>query len=121
MAERDGELYPVAGPTFHSTDLRSIRPDGVLVPSSTWKPVYDARRQGTRVYVCRNNKVPTCEVVSVRVLVHAVGLDPFPELPDAMKQQAISLPPPDANPYAHGHRASRHRESKGLLKQLLNP
>ena len=121
LAERDGELYLVTGPAFHGTDLRSIGPDGVLVPSSTWKAVYDPRRQGTGVYVCRNNQAPTCEVVSVRVLIHAVGLDPFPALPDALKQQAISLLLPrdrSRDPRQDGH---RQRRSRSLLEQLFSP
>ncbi len=121
LAERDGELYLVTGPAFHGADLRSIGPDGVLVPSSTWKAVYDPRRQETGVYVCRNNDAPTCEVVSVRVLIHAVGIDPFPALPDTMKEQVMSLPPPEDSPYASGRHSRRHRKPKGLLEQLLSP
>ena len=121
LAERDGELYLVTGPALHGTDIRSIGPDGVLVPSSTWKAVYDPRRQGTGVYVCRNNEAPTCEVVSVRVLVHAVGVDPFPALPDTLKQQAISLPLPKISPHALGQGGHRQREPRSLLEQLLSP
>ena len=121
LAEREGELYLVTGPAFHGADLRSIGPDGVLVPSSTWKAVYDPRRRGTGVYVCRNNQAPTCEVVSVRVLIHAVGIDPFPALSDVMKEQAMSLPPPEDSPYTPGRHGQRHRKPKSLLEQLLSP
>ena len=120
LAEREGELYVVTGPAFHGANLRSIGPDGVLVPSSTWKAVYDPRRQGTGVYVCRNNQAPTCVVLSVRVLIHAVGIDPFPALSDTMKEQAMSLPPPEASPYAPGRHSRRHRKPKGMLEQLLD-
>ncbi len=121
LAERDSELYLITGPAFHGTDLRSIGPDGVLVPSSTWKAVYDPRRGGTGVYVCKNNEAPTCEVVSVRVLIHAVGLDPFPALPAAMKEQAINLPLPRDNPHASGRSGHRQREPRSLLEQLFSP
>ncbi len=121
LAERDGELYLVTGPAFHGADLRGIGPNDVLVPSSTWKAVYDPMRQGTGVYVCRNNEAPTCEVVSVRVLVHAVGLDPFPALPDALKQQAINLPLPKDHPHAADRGGHRQREPRSLLEQLFSP
>ena len=120
LATREGELYLVSGPAFHGANLRSIGPDGVLVPSSTWKAVYDPRRQATGVYVCKNNQAPTCDVLPVRVLIHAVGIDPFPALPAAMKEQAMSLPPPEDSPYAHGQHNRRHRKPKGLLEQLLD-
>ena len=122
LAIREGELYLVTGPAFHSANLRSIGSDGVLVPTSTWKAVYDPRRQSTGAYVCKNNQAPTCDVLSVRVLIHAVGIDPFPALPDAMKQQAMSLPPPEDSPYAsRQHGGRHHRKPKGLLEQLLSP
>lgn len=41
LANRDGELFLVTGPASHSTELKSIGPDGMLVPNSTWKAVYD--------------------------------------------------------------------------------
>ena len=37
LASRKGELYLVTGPAFGGGQLQSIGPDGVLVPSATWK------------------------------------------------------------------------------------
>ncbi len=65
LAEREGEFDVVTGPAFHGDQLSSIRPDGVLVPTSTWKAVYDPRAGGAGVYVCKNTDHPTCDTVSM--------------------------------------------------------
>src|SRR3954453_6820452 len=52
LALREGELYVVTGPAFHGQQLQSIGPDGVLVPSATWKAVYSPRAGGTGVSMC---------------------------------------------------------------------
>ena len=120
LAAREGELYLVTGPAFDGQQIQSIGPDGLLVPTATWKAVYDPRTGGAGVYVCRNTATPTCATVSVAALIQAVGIDPFPGLPDSVKQVAAALPPPENSPYApREHR--RHRRRQGtILEQLLN-
>ena len=120
LAEREGELFLVTGPAFAGEELKSIGPDGVLVPSSTWKAVYDPRADGAGVYVCKNTAKPTCVVTSVAALVQAVGVDPFPALSPAMKATAMALPQPEANPYAYGGHRGRRRES-GDTPRLPEP
>ncbi|WP_338086125.1 DNA/RNA non-specific endonuclease [Gluconacetobacter azotocaptans] len=98
LARRDGDLYVVTGPAFHARDLSRIG-GHVLVPTSTWKAVYDPARNGAGVYVCRNRAVrPTCNEVTVDTLIRVVGIDPFPALPDAVKAARFDLPYPDAGP-----------------------
>lgn len=94
LATQEGELYLVTGPAFQGRQLKSIGPNGVLVPSATWKAVYDPRVRGAAVYVCRNVQRPSCSTVSVANLVSVVGIDPFPALPAAVKQTAMTLPVP---------------------------
>ena len=53
LAVAEGELYLVTGPAFVGSQLRSIGANNVLVPTSTWKAVYDPQRGGTGVYVCQ--------------------------------------------------------------------
>lgn len=122
LAAREGELYLVTGPAFVGQRIQSIGPDGVLVPSSTWKAVYDPRAAGTGVYVCKNTASPTCDIVSVATLTRSVGIDPFPGLPARMKETAMSLPEPEDSPYAPGHHRDRHRrrEPRSLLEQLFD-
>ncbi|MBE7213228.1 MAG: DNA/RNA non-specific endonuclease [Gluconacetobacter diazotrophicus] len=124
LAEREGELFVVTGPAFKGKRLRTIGPDAVLVPSSTWKAVYDPRTGGTGVYVCKNTNRPTCDTVSVAALERNAGIDPFPALAPDAKATAMALPPPEDSPYAPGH-GGRHgahdpRQPRGLLQQLLD-
>lgn len=106
LANRDGVLYIVTGPAFHG-EKRAIGSDDVLVPSSTWKAIYDPVAEKAGVYVCKNNDAPTCTTVSVATLIQEVGIDPFPGLSDDIKTQAPDLPVPEASPYAPRSNASR--------------
>jgi len=110
LAVRQGELYVVTGPVFAGQELKSIGPDGVLVPSSTWKAVYDPRAGGAGAYVCTNTASPSCDVVSVAVLVRMTGVDPFPSLPSRVKDTAMTLPSPEDSPYASGRHRSERRK-----------
>ena len=120
MAEPEGDLYLVTGPAFVGTDLQAIGADGVLVPTSTWKAVYDPRAAGAGVYVCQNTAQPRCAVVSIDQLVRVVGIDPFPSLPPGVKAVAMTLPEPADNPYAPRHRRYRPLETEGMLERLFS-
>ncbi len=110
LAVRQGELYVITGPVFAGQELKSIGPDGVLVPSSTWKAVYDPQAGEAGAYVCTNTASPSCDVVSVATLVRMTGVDPFPALPSRIKDTAMTLPSPVDSPYAPGrHRSERRR------------
>lgn len=117
LASRDGELYLVTGPAFGGGQLQSIGPNGVLVPSSTWKAVYDPRTGGAGAYVCENTVTPACQVVSVAALARVVGIDPFPALPASVKEQAMLLPVPGKSRYAPGQRREPRRRQDGLPEQ----
>lgn len=119
LAARRGELYLVTRPVFAGEQIGSIGPSGVLVPSATWKAVYDPRAHATGVYVCANTTAPGCDVASVATLVRLAGIDPFPALPADLKETAMTLPDPE-----HGGRSSRSRrrqprEPRGILEQLF--
>ncbi len=113
LAVREGEIYLVTGPAFVGSELQSIGADGVLVPTSTWKAVYDPQAGGTGVYVCQNTKRPRCAVVSVAALIRIVGIDPFPGLPEGIKAVAMTLPEPEVSAYA-----PRRRRYPALLDSL---
>ena len=76
LARRRGELFVVTGPAFAGQNVASVGPDGMLVPSSTWKAIYDPSAGSVGVYVCTNTATPRCTVVSVADLVRATGIDP---------------------------------------------
>ncbi|MGI4793167.1 MAG: DNA/RNA non-specific endonuclease [Janthinobacterium lividum] len=108
LAEQEGELYLITGPAFRGDQIKAIGPNGVLVPTSTWKAVYDPRIHGTGVYVCKNTDQPTCDIVSVTTLIRVAGIDPFPALPDSLKQTVMALPLPEQG---------RHLPRRGKLEQ----
>ena len=108
LAQRQGELFVVTGPAFQGQALKTIGPGGVLVPSATWKALYDPRSGGAGAYVCSNTAAPRCGTMSVATLSGTVGIDPFPALPDGVKGTAMTLPRPEASPYAPGRRRSRN-------------
>lgn len=109
LAQRDGAVYVVTGPAFRGSTQGIGR--NVLVPSSTWKAVYDPQSGGAGVYVCKNNDAPTCDIVSITALIHAVGIDPFPSLPVDVKDHAMDLPEPETSPY-------HPRQSRNFENQL---
>ena len=109
LAQRRGELFIVTGPAFQGQALKTIGPGGVLVPSATWKAVYDPRSGGAGAYVCSNAAAPRCGTMSIATLAGTVGIDPFPALPDSVKRTVMALPRPEASPYARGH--SRRQEA----------
>ena len=78
----------------------------MLVPSATWKAVYDPQSGGAGAYVCSNAAAPRCGMMSVATLAGTVGIDPFPALPDSVKRTATTLPRPEASRYAR-RRSSR--------------
>ena len=120
LAIREGELYLVTGAAFQGTAIQSIGPGGVLVPTATWKAVYDPQADGAGVYVCGNTAEPTCSTISVDELIAATGVDPFPVLPDGVKRVAMRLPPPDDSPYGATRHQLHRRQPRSLFDVLLH-
>ena len=121
LTVRQGELYVVTGPAFQGEQIQSVGSHGVLVPSSTWKAVYDPQAGGAAVYVCKNTDSPTCNVVAVAALTSALGIDPFPALSARVKQTAITLPEPEPSRYAPGRHPSPRHKNRGLPEPLTGP
>ena len=92
-AERQGELYVVTGPVLQGGDLQQIG-RGVLVPSDTYKAIYDPQTGMAGTYVCTNTNQPECRTVSIAKLVKLTGIDPFPAVPEAVKAASPQLPLP---------------------------
>lgn len=115
LAEGRGELYVVTGPAFQSRRLRSLK-GRVLVPTATWKAVYDPEVRGAAAYSCTNASHPRCTNLSIAELARETGIDPFPALPAAIKQAAMTLPPPEASRYARSgrERGQRRDQRRGL-------
>ena len=104
LALRDGSVFVVTGPLFQGQELQALK-GRVLVPSDTFKAVYDPEGGGAGAYVCTNTNKPACREVPVAELTRLSGVDVFPSLPEAVKTTAMPLP----EPRPHGsHRRRRH-------------
>jgi endonuclease G, mitochondrial len=115
LAGRRGTLYVVTGPAFQGTNLQALK-GRVLVPTATWKAVYDPVARGAAAYLCSNANRPRCRTLSIAALASAIGLDPFPGVADAVKRVAMRLPSPEPSPYARHHRRSQPGMFDWLLK-----
>ncbi len=93
LARRDGDLYVVTGPAFTGGELQSLQ-GRVLIPTSTWKAIFDPRQNGAGVYLVANTDDSEARSISVAQLRELTGIDPFPGLPEAMKQRRMHLPRP---------------------------
>lgn len=95
IAEKEGDLYVVTGPSFHLKPIEKLGHDHVYVPSSTWKAVYSPDKGRAGAYVCRNaQQHPHCSQVTIATLMRNTGIDPFPAVSDLVKQQVWRLPSP---------------------------
>ncbi|KXV49935.1 endonuclease [Gluconobacter albidus] len=105
-ADQEGELFVVTGPGYDPDHTQeTIGPDLLPVPAVTWKAIYDPAGPGTGAYVCLNTAHPVCKITSVALLTRLVNIDPFPALPAALKERALSMPPIRQSPYALEHRS----------------
>lgn len=98
--EANGPLYIVTGPVFQGSDLQSLN-GRVLVPTSTFKAIYDPAEGGAGAYVCTNTNQPACQTVSIAELAGLTGIDPFPAVPASVKATTMRLPPPRSHRYRH--------------------
>jgi endonuclease G len=96
LAKHDGELYTVTGPIFYGSLLKRIN-GRVLVPTYIYKAVYDPRRNQAAAYLVKNAPGMHYAVISIAELESLSGIDPFPSLPENVKQKAMELPAPRAH------------------------
>jgi endonuclease G len=108
LAVQEGDIYVVTGPLFRGEELQALK-GRVLVPSDTFKAVYDPERGGSAAYVCSNTNTPSCHVISVAALEQLSGIDAFPSLPAATK--AVAMPLPEPEPYGR-HRTRGHEQAR---------
>jgi endonuclease G len=101
LAIQDGSLYVVTGPAFVGSPIKYVGDDRVLVPTSTWKAIYDPKNHDTGVYVCKNDQTPHCSIHTVIELVRQTGIDPFPSVSVMQKSTIMLLPKPEPHRYSH--------------------
>jgi endonuclease G, mitochondrial len=94
MVKTRGELFVVTGPLFQGADLKRIG-GRVLVPSATFKAMYDPNRKEAGAYVVGNAPGAMPQVVSIAELNSMAGLDIFPGLSAQAKSRTMRLPVPN--------------------------
>ena len=115
LAVRDGAVYVVTGPIFQGDRLSVLR-GRVVVPTLVFKAVYDPVQRQAAAYLTRNTDNSGYAVISIAQLTQLSGIDPFPALPDAVKERASALP----RPTPHGGRR-RGRSPPPLPLNALVP
>jgi endonuclease G len=108
LATDHGELYVVTGPVFER-DIGALN-GRVRVPSAMFKAIYDPSRREAGAYVADNAAGGGYRVLSIAQLRALIGVDVFPTLPEAIKAQAMRLPPPQ-------RRETQSRETPSLGRQ----
>lgn len=121
LAEREGELYIVTGPSFQGATVHVVGMNLVFVPTSTWKAVFSPAMQTAGVYTCTNTDEPKCRVEAVSDLMAETGIDPFPALPEATKARAMRLPAPEDSPYAPRRHGEGSSDALQQLRRLFQP
>ena len=86
-----GLVYVVTGPVFQGSDLQALN-GRVLVPTSTFKAIYEPVESAAGAYVCSNAEQPECRTVSVAALERLSGIDPFPTVSARVKATTMRMP-----------------------------
>jgi endonuclease G len=93
MVKSSGELFVVTGPLFLGSELKRIG-GRVLVPSATFKAIYDPNRHEAGAYVVGNSPGALPQVMSIAELNRIAGLDIFPAVSVQVKNTTMRLPIP---------------------------
>jgi endonuclease G len=121
LAVHEGQLYVVTGAVFQGSEIQSIGDNSVLVPTQTWKAVYDPSVGAAGAYICTNTDTPACSTTSIAQLTAITDIDPFPALSERAKQADPQLPRPSKCPYNSSSRHEHRRHSSpSLLDQILS-
>jgi endonuclease G, mitochondrial len=93
-AIKQGELYIITGPLFIGANLQRLN-GRVLVPSHVYKIVFDPRNNIGAAYFVKNVPGKTWQVLSIRQLENMAGINFFPNVPAATKENILKLPEPE--------------------------
>ncbi|SOC21647.1 endonuclease G [Thalassospira xiamenensis] len=90
-----GEVYVVSGPAFIGNRLETLK-RRVVIPTHVWKAVYVPSRNMASAYLTVNASGSEWQEISIQGLTDMTGIDPFPSLTAAVKQELVDLPDPIA-------------------------
>lgn len=92
LAKDRGELYIVTGPIY-SGSVQRIG-GAVMVPTQTFKAVYDPKRNEAGAYLVDNAVGATVQTLSIAELERLSGISVFPSINDQVKGNGMRLPEP---------------------------
>lgn len=93
-AVRNGDVYVVTGPIYQPGGTFQRVGGRVIVPTHTYKALYDPKTGGAGAYIMENASTKDYEEVSIAELERRIGISVFPGLPAAAKEAAMPLPKP---------------------------
>jgi endonuclease G len=100
LASQYGEVWVVTVPIFAGGQTQWLH-DRVAIPSKIAKAVYIPAINTSSAYITDNGPGDSWQAISVAQLRDMSGIDPFPALPESVKQAAVQLPEPKQH-YSHG-------------------
>jgi endonuclease G len=93
LAKERGELFIVTGPIYSGNSIQRIG-GAVMVPTQTFKAVYDPKRNEAGAYLVDNTVGATVQIISIANLEKASGISVFPSISMQVKNSEMRLPEP---------------------------
>jgi len=90
LALSEHDVYIVSGPLFEGEKLKQLK-KRVMIPTSTFKAIYDATANRAVVYITPNTAEHTYTVTSVAEAAARLGIDPFPGISPEAKNSSEEL------------------------------
>lgn len=88
-----GDLYIVTGPIYSGNGIQRIG-GAVMVPTQTFKAVYDPKRNEAGAYLVDNAEGATVRIISIAELEKVSGISVFPSTSNQIKSNGMRLPEP---------------------------
>jgi endonuclease G len=111
MARTYGEVWVVTVPIFAGAQTQFLH-DHIAIPARIAKAVYVPSTGVAAAYLTNNAPGMDWQAISIAQLRQISGIDPFPALPEQVKQAPASLPAPTPH---KGHR--QHADAEGITSQ----
>ncbi|MDD2271128.1 MAG: DNA/RNA non-specific endonuclease [Desulfuromonadaceae bacterium] len=101
LAKARGDLYIVTGPIYSGNSIQRIG-GAVMVPTQTFKAVYDPSRNEAGAYLVDNVVGATVQIISIAELDKISGISVFPSINSQVKSNGMRLPEPKERKHRGG-------------------
>ena len=93
LAKNRGELFIVTGPIYSGNNIQRIG-GAVMVPTQTFKAIYDPNRNEAGAYLVDNAVGATVHIISIADLEKVSGISVFPSISNQVKNDGMKLQEP---------------------------